>query len=111
MTLQQIRGMYQTFTADQRIGGSDVLFDLAKASCELARTRDGIELMGVYVLAQVFDDLSRAQDGVPVPVEEAAILFQRLDPPIRGLFVAIEKGSRDNIVDSLIALTGKRAKP
>lgn len=111
MNLHQIRGMYQTFTADQTIGGSDVLFDLAKASCELARTRDGIELMGVYVLAQVFDDLSRAQDGVPVPVEEASILFQQLDPPIRELFVAIENGSRDNIVDSLIALTGKRAKP
>jgi len=95
MTLQQVRADYGSFTANQAFGEGHVLFDLAKALYRLAKTRDGAELMGLYVLAQVFEDLSREQPWAQVVPSDSEALYRLLDQPIRTAFAAIAGASRE----------------
>lgn len=93
-----LKKKYLKATENKRIGGSELLEELANEALEILRKAPSKQILPLFVLSKIFYDISSDQEQRGVKPEEAEQIYNKLDKGIKKLLENLEADEKEEIL-------------
>lgn len=101
LAARRLKQRYNEIRAQGYLAGAGLLYELQRLTVACSKGATDSQRVVAFVLATVFDQLARAQDGEMVTADEAAHIHAVLDQPIAS---AVDSVVRDDTGDDTLAV-------
>lgn len=96
--LADFKNKYLKATENRKLGGSELLEELADNVLKILREASSKQIPSLFVLFKIFKDISLDQERRKVESEEAEQIYNKLDKGINKLLENLEADEKEEIL-------------